>query len=100
MTVSRPYCANWLFVGKKCDKPWGECTGWHGNFDRISIPGDKKIIADHVASTPNMWFNIANVHSLTEMAHLAQLADCNGPPVRINPFLDLFGLSDSRNLPL
>ena len=78
-TVLRPYCQDWLYVGRSCTSPYSECVGWHGNFDRISIAADKKIIADHVARTPGIWFNVNNVRSLTEAAHTQQLGGSAGP---------------------
>ena len=78
-TVSRKYCGPWFYVGQSCDRPYGECPGYHGNFDKI-MPTDKRLIADHVASTPGIWFNSANVRTLTSPGHLAQLGDSSGPP--------------------
>ena len=78
--TTRIYYPDWMYMGKSCGGAFGECSGWHGNFDRLNHAGDKRLIADHVTATPGLWFNVDNVRTLTDPTHIAQLAGPNRPP--------------------
>ena len=77
--TSRPYCANWLYMGKSCPRAFGKCSGCHEFFYRVNHAGNKRLIVGHVTSTPGLWFNIDNVRSLTDPTRTAQLAGPDGP---------------------
>jgi uncharacterized membrane protein YgcG len=77
--TSADYCADWFYVGKSCNKAYGTCSG-HFKFDYIRHAGDKKKIADHVANSPDLWFNQADVRTLTEDMHKLHLGGSDGPP--------------------
>ena len=76
--LSGEYCSDWMFVGKFCSKPFGQCSG-HFKFDTIRHAGDKQRIEQHIRDAQNMWFNNRCVKSLTDAASKLKLGDANGP---------------------
>ena len=76
--LSGEYCSDWMFVGKFCSKPFGQCSG-HFKFDTIRHAGDKQKIEQHIRDHPNCWFNNRCVKSLTDAASKLKLGDANGP---------------------
>ncbi len=77
-TTTKKYCVGWMCVGRECTRGYNQCEGKHYRFDQIPVAGDKKILADYVASTDSMWFNERDVRSLTEDSHKAKLGDSSG----------------------
>ena len=57
--LSREYCADWMCVGRYCDKAYGDCTG-HVMFSRMTFDDRKKTVA-HAEATGLFWFNKATV---------------------------------------
>ena len=71
-------CEDWIFVGKQCSAEYGQCSGRHYVFDKIPLASDRTLIANHVASRDDLWFNEATVRSLTDATHKLKLGNSEG----------------------
>ena len=72
------YCADLMFVGCFCSKPFGTYS-WHSKFNDINNREDKQKIERHVANSPNIWSNSRFVRSLADTVSELKFGDASGP---------------------
>ena len=49
------------------------CDDIECSFDRIRLPANKKLLANHVTNTDGLWLNMNNVRPLIDQAYKLKL---------------------------